>query len=106
MLQPPLQRDRANEMWCQLDEQPFLTGRWSPIQQPVARKVPGRGRAGKQIGNEWLGAEPSRPPPVLIKRRAAELVRRDDIGPVENLTGRIGCDARQARIRWRPVDKA
>ena len=72
----------------------------------MAGKVPRRPAIGKQVGDEGLGTETGRPPPVLIKRRAGKFVRRDDIGTVEDLAGRIACDARQHRIGRRPVDKA
>ena len=89
MLQTPLQRDRAHDVRRQHHEQLLLTVRWRLIAHPVGRKVPGRRRAGKQVDDKRGGAESGGPPPVVVKGGAAELVRRDDIGAVENLTGRM-----------------
>jgi hypothetical protein len=50
--------------------------------------MPGRRRAiGKQVGDEGLGAETSRPPPVLINGRAGELVREITSAPLKTSPG-------------------
>jgi hypothetical protein len=42
----------------------------------------------------------------VIKGRAGELVWRYDVGAVEDLAGRMACDAGQRLVSRRPVDKA